>query len=230
MVRAGDRALVWAARAPSLFDVDVPAARARADITAYVAEIAVDRDSALRGLGEKPLAFHALSLDEGGRAVPILHSDEGFRLMLTNPAPAEIERCIEAIMRPFPAGLMTDAGLLVANPALASAELRREFTRFAYHGTVVWSWQQALMAAGVERQLQRVDLPEAVRASLLRARTTLWSVIDRSAPMRTSELWSWTYVDGRYRAEPFGRGGADVDVANAAQLWSTVYLGLARPH
>ena len=33
-------------------------------------------------------------------------------------------RCLAAIMRPFPAGLMTDVGLVVANPALASAELR----------------------------------------------------------------------------------------------------------
>ena len=96
-----------------------------------------------------PLAFHALSLDEQGMPIPILHSDEGFRLLLTEPAPDELTRCIAAIMRPFPAGLMTDVGLLVANPALASADLRRDFTRFAYHGTVVWSWQQALLAAGL---------------------------------------------------------------------------------
>ena len=106
-----------------------------------------------------PLAFHALSLDDKGEPIPILHSDEGFRLLLTEPAPDELTRCLAAIMRPFPAGLMTDVGLLVANPALASAELRRDFTRFAYHGTVVWSWQQALLAAGIERQLRRADLP-----------------------------------------------------------------------
>ncbi|HEV7609760.1 MAG TPA: hypothetical protein VGO61_20665 [Steroidobacteraceae bacterium] len=230
LARAGEQARVWAMRAPSLFDVDVPAARARADISAYATEIGVDGASALRNLGERLFAFHALSLDESGRAVPILHSDEGFRLLFTEPAPTEIERCIDAILRPFPAGLMTDAGLLVANPALAGAELRREFTKSAYHGTVIWSWQQALLAAGLERQLRREDLPEPMRARLLQARTTLWAAIDRTAPMRTSELWSWTYVDGQYRAEPFGRGGADVDESNAAQLWSTVYLGLAPPH
>jgi len=47
--------------------------------------------------------------------------------------------------------------------------------------------------------------------------------------MRTSELWSWTYAGGQYRTEPFGRSGADADESNAAQLWSTVFLGLARP-
>jgi hypothetical protein len=228
LARARGNSQVWAARAPSLFDVDVPAARVRTEITAYAAELGVDGASALHSLGEGAFEFHALSLDESGRPVPILHSDEGFRLLLTNPAPEQIERCIGAIMRPFPAGLMTGAGMLVANPALANADLRREFTRSAYHGTVVWSWQQALMAAGLERQLRR-DLPAPVRARLLRARMALWSVIDSSAAMRTSELWSWTYAGGQYRPEPFGRSGADADESNAAQLWSTVFLGLARP-
>ena len=59
---------------------------ARADITAYAQEIGVDGERALRAMGEQPLAFHALSLDEQGRPVPILNSDEGFRLLLTEPA------------------------------------------------------------------------------------------------------------------------------------------------
>ncbi len=67
--------------------------------------------------------------------------------------------------------------------------------------------------------------PQPLRAQLRAARATLWSVIDRSAALRTSELWSWSYADGQYRMEPFGRAGADVDESNAAQLWSTVFLG-----
>jgi hypothetical protein len=182
-------------------------------------------------MGDKTLAFHALSLDENGRPVPILNSDEGFRLLLTEPSVAELERCVVAIMRPFPAGLVTDVGLVVANPAPAGAELEREFTRFAYHGTVVWSWQQALLAAGLERQLRRGDLPAATRDMLSNARAKLWGVIDRGKALRTSELWSWSYVaaSGQFHMEPFGRPGADVDESNAAQLWSTVYLGLTPP-
>jgi hypothetical protein len=229
LARATQYSRVWVAQAPPLFAVDVPAAQARAGIDAYAKEIGVDGAKAGREI-ESPVAFHALSLDDSGQPIPILHSDEGFRLLLTEPAvDAELARCLVAIMRPFPAGLVTDAGILVANPALASAELRREFTRFAYHGTVVWSWQQALLAAGIERQLQRANLPGPQRTQLLRARATVWSAIDRSAPMRTSELWSWAY-DGRlFRIEPFGRRGADADESNAAQLWSTVYLGLSHP-
>ena len=226
LMQSRAHARVWAERAPGFFAVDVQAQRARAAITAYAEEIGVDGKRALGELGGHPLAFHALSLDENGSPVPILHSDEGFRLLLTEPAPHELTRCLDAIMRPFPAGLMTDAGLLVANPALASADLRREFTRFAYHGTVVWSWQQALLAAGLDRQLKRTDLPKLSRAQLQRAREDLWAAIDRSKALRTSELWSWSYANGQFRIEPFGRPGADADESNAAQLWSTVFLGL----
>ncbi|HEX6396354.1 MAG TPA: hypothetical protein VFZ95_02935, partial [Steroidobacteraceae bacterium] len=229
LAHARERARAWTIRAPALFAVDVPPSQARAEITAYARDAGVDPGRALEALGERALQFHALSLDASGHPVPILNSDEGFRLLLTLPDEAELDRCVSAILRPFPAGLLTDAGLLVANPAPAGPELEREFTRYAYHGTVVWSWQQALLAAGIERQLQRTDLGDTMRAKLTRARTDLWAVIGNSRALRTSELWSWSYAGGRYRAEPFGRPGAHVDESNAAQLWSTVFLGLPAP-
>jgi hypothetical protein len=227
--QAREAARTWAARAPALFAVDVDSREARFAVHSYARETGVDPVPALRALDVRPLRFHALSLDANGKPVRILHSDEGFRLLLTEPDAGELERCIGAILQPFPAGLITDAGLLVANPALESPGLRREFTRYAYHGTVIWSWQQALLAAGLERQLQRRDLGDAMRARLRQARSDLWKIIDQSRALRTSELWSWSYSGGRYRAEPFGRPGADVDESNAAQLWSTVFLGLRPP-
>ena len=227
--QARQQAEVWASKAPPLFAVDVPAAQARSAIAAYAKEIGVDDERAQRALGDTALQFHALSLDKQGLPVPVLHSDEGFRLLLTDTPAEDIERCIGDILRPFPAGLLTDVGMLVANPALADPELRREFTRFDYHGTVVWSWQQALMVAGIERQLRRRDLPAPLRDRLQRARTDLWAVIQHSSALRTSELWSWSWAAGKFHIQPFGRPGADVDESNAAQLWSTVYLGLKPP-
>jgi hypothetical protein len=222
--QARARSRVWTARAPGLFAVEVPSERARSNIEAYAREAGVD--AALDTLGNAPLGFHALSLDEQGKPVPILHTDEGFRWLLTEPPADELATGVAAIMRPFPVGLLTDAGVLVANPAHAAPDLQREFSRFHYHGTVVWSWQQALLVAGLERQLRREDLPEALRTQLMRARSDLWAVIQRNRALRTSELWSWSYQGGRFLAEPFGRRGADADESNAAQLWSTVYLGL----
>ena len=61
-----------------------------------------------------------------------------------------------------------------------------------------------------------------MRARLRAARDQVWKLIERTAALRTSELWSWSYSAGQYRIEPFGRPGADVDESNAAQLWSTV--------
>ncbi len=215
---------VWSAHAPAFFKVGIPVARARADIAAYAREIGIDGARALGALEGNTFEFNALSLDEIGQPVPVLQSDEGFRLLFTALTAEEIETCL-AIMRPFPAGLMTEIGLLVANPALARKDLRAEFGRTAYHGTVVWSWQQALLAAGLEHQLRRTDLPPTTRAHLRAARGELWSAIKRSNVLRTSELWTWTYSGGHFRAEPFGAGN-HADESNAAQLWSTVFLGI----
>ena len=132
-------------------------------------------------------------------------------------------------MRPFPAGLMTDIGMLTANPVYVDRQAQARFMSSAYHGTVVWSWQQALFAAGLERQLSRRDLPSAVRAKLVTAQTSLWRVIRATRALQNSELWSWAYRDGGYRVVPFGAGRNDVDESNAAQLWSTVYLAVQPP-
>jgi hypothetical protein len=124
---------------------------------------------------------------------------------------------------------MTQAGMLVANPAFAPSPLQALFSRNAYHGTVVWSWQQALFAAGLERQLQRTDLSPEVRAHLIGTRKVLWSGIEATWSMKNSELWSWSFEAGHYRVVPFGAAAADVDESDAAQLWSTAYLALRPP-
>jgi hypothetical protein len=125
--------------------------------------------------------------------------------------------------------LMTDVGLVVANAAFTDREAQARFTPAAYHGAVVWSWQQALLAAGLERQLARCDLPAPVRAKLDTAQTRLWGAIRATRAVQSSELWSWAFRDGRYEVVPFGAGKADVDESNAAQLWSTVYLAVRPP-
>lgn len=223
------RADLWESKAGALFTVRMPQQSAAAQIRNYAAQIGVADAPALAALGNDALAFPAISLDAQGKPVPVLHSDEGFRLLFGNPDAASLQRDIDTLMRPFPAGLMTDAGLLVANPAYADKEVWSRFDKNAYHGTVVWAWQQAVMAAGLQRQLGRNDLPAATRERLLKAQTRLWQVIQAADAVRTSELWSWSYADGNYRVEPFGAQGAHEDESNAAQLWSTVFLALTPP-
>ena len=130
---------------------------------------------------------------------------------------------------PFPAGLLSGVGLLVANGAHCDAGQRALFGSDRYHGAVVWSWQQGLLAAGLARQLKRRDLPPATRTLLADAQAALWAVILPTQAQGKSELWSWTWDNGGYRLAPFGPGAATADESNAVQLWSTVYLALAPP-
>jgi hypothetical protein len=218
---------IWSHYAPPLFRVKVKNARTRID--AYARVIGVDAQQALASVPKSGIEVDALALDTHGNAIPIVHSDGGFALLFRTPAAADVDRILAASLRPFPGGLMTDAGLLVANPALAGEDLQRQFGRNAYHGTVVWSWQQALFAAGLAHQLQREDLPAETRARLRLGQRRLWDAIDATGEWRTSELWTWAYADGRYTPAAFGQNRGDADESNAAQLWSTVYLAIARP-
>jgi hypothetical protein len=111
----------------------------------------------------------------------------------------------------------------------AAPALQARFTSNAYHGTVIWSWQQAVLAAGLERQLRRGELAASTRALLRTAQDQLWRAIRSAHAMRNSELWSWTYANGHFQIAPFGASAGDVDESNAAQLWSTVFLAIPDP-
>ncbi|HMI19137.1 MAG TPA: hypothetical protein VK533_06305 [Sphingomonas sp.] len=222
-------AKAWRDRAPPLFLQTVTPAAARPAIERYARAQGVPAAPALAAMDHRPIRYHAIALDKAGKPVPILNSDEGFALLFGNLAPDALEIAADTIDRPFPAGLMTGAGLLVANPVFAPPALQKRFSPNAYHGTVIWSWHQALAAAGLRRQLERTDLPVATCRRLRAAENGLWRAIDATRSVQSSELWSWHYDQGGYRIVPFGANGADVDESNAAQLWSTVYLALHRP-
>lgn len=227
--RAGAFARIWKSRAPGLFEVAVPHGTAVGSIAAYGKQLGVPVAAARASIDRSAVRFHALSLAADGTPIPIVNSDEGFELLFGHPNVVALDEAIAAVMRPFPAGLLTDAGIVVANPVFAARETQTRFSNNDYHGTVIWSWQQALLAAGLDRQLKRDDLPLAARRQLRRAQDQLWRVIDAGKAVRNSELWSWRYREGRYQVAPFGASLADVDESNAAQLWSTVYLAIPEP-
>ena len=224
LATASRMAEIWRREAPPLFDVEIPADTARAEVTAYARGIGLDPSHAIAALGGRAQRFRAVSLDLEGRPVPVLVSDEAFALLFLDISSAEAERIVRTLMQPFPAGLLTDVGLLVANPAYAPADVEPAFDRNRYHGTVIWSWQQAMLAAGIERQLRRGDLTASARAELARARTRLREVIDAAAAVRGSELWSWSQDGDTYRLERFGQRDEHETESNAAQLWSAVHL------
>jgi hypothetical protein len=227
--RAAAMAKIWRAKAAPLFEVSVASAAARSDISRYAAALNVSDAAALRSVGNGAVRFHALALGADAKSIPVVHSDEGFELLFGRPSPAALRQEVSALMRPFPAGLLTDVGVVVANPVYATANIQDQLTRNAYHGTVIWSWQQAVLAAGLQRQLARSDLAPPVKELLRSTERQLWAAIRAAQTLRNSELWSWTFADGHFHLAPFGANAADADESNAAQLWSTVYLAVPDP-
>lgn len=226
---AAAAAKTWRAEARRLFTVTRDVEQARAAIDSYAAKIGVPAQPALAALGRDPVVFPSVALDANGIPIPIVHSDDAFDLLFGSPPPEILDQRVGALFRPFPLGLMTGAGLVVANPVVADPGLQDRFTNRDYHGTVVWSWVQAALASGLERQLGRADLPRPVRDHLLTAQRDLWQVINAAAPVANSELWSWRFENGEYRIVPFGATAGDVTESNAAQLWSSVYLAITPP-
>lgn len=225
LANTATEAATWEQQAPPLFQVSVPAAQAAADVSAYAPSAGVPAGTA----PSAPLTFYALSLDEQGTPIPVMNSDGGFALLFGTPPDDQLQRIVTDVTRPFPTGLVTDVGMLIANPAYANQALWPKFTSSAYHGTVIWSWQQAMWVAGLDRQLARQDLSDTTRTLLTQARQKIWQVISNGRDMRTSEMWTWSYVNGQYQTDAFGTRSADATEANAAQLWSTTYLAIRDP-
>ena len=233
-----------------LFLVTERLSTARANVANYAAAVGVaDRSSQLEPDQGSRYAFYGISLDDQGAPVPILHTDHGLVMEFARPSDAYLVRAARTIGKDFPAGLMSPVGVMVASPALADpaatvvdpndlrddsddevVPLRDIFSSAQYHGTVVWSWQQAMLASGLRRQLQRDDIAAPTRAALQQAECGLWRTIGAAEEVRAGELWSWEPdADGRPVYRPFGFNLADVDESNAIQLWSTVYLVVHPP-
>jgi hypothetical protein len=224
------------------FLISLPQAEAQDLVTGYADSIALD--SAVAGEIAEDLEYYAISLDQSGDQVPVMHTDHGFVMLFTDPSETYLQRIARSITRTFPAGLFSDVGVMVANPAFAgdimvtnpldqgspAVKLTDIFTNSHYHGTVVWSWQQAMLAAGVRRQLkERSDLSGPTVAALEDAECKLWQTINKANEVRAGELWTWVAETDRPEYRPFGYNRNDVDESNAAQLWSTVYLAVKPP-
>jgi hypothetical protein len=229
---AAELATAWR-RADAFFAVSIPRAEAAKRVAAHAQELGIPAEPALEALPEE-LAFAALVLDGDRRPIPIMHTDDGLQMLFGSPSESDLTSIAWRLEAPYPAGLRTPAGIVVANPAylLAPGE-RAKFSAGHYHGATVWSWQQAMLAAGLRRQIERDDLDEALRQRLLRVEALLWDLIEETSEMRTSELWTWAHGAAGWKVVPFGQamGGASSHQAesNAAQLWSTVYLSVRGP-
>ena len=218
---------VWEG-ATAHYRVVVPQGEARERISAWAERNGFDATVALSQTTER-LAFSALSLGGHGKPIPILHSDIVFDLFFKEPHPNCLVGILDTLFRPFPLGLLSPVGLMVANPVLAPSDVQERCTKNHYHGTVVWSWPMAMAAAGLARQLSRKDLPSILREKVEDAQGALWTVIQENGAFGQSELWSWCSEGDAMEAVPFGADQRHRTEGNPIQLWSVMGLALEPP-
>ncbi|KAL7786965.1 hypothetical protein V8C37DRAFT_285535 [Trichoderma ceciliae] len=232
---AAQRAKVWEDETLQFFQHNITAQTAVTRLKQYTSKNTfydgpTNGDSVSKYSTDGTIVDYGIAINSTAtpEVIPITHTDTGFRHYLLNTTDDDqlstfINASANAILRPFPAGLSTPVGVVVANPALSNNDvLIANFTNSAYHGTVVWSWQLALMAKGFERQLERchatnlTDIPSSitnasaipqfcgdkgVRTALKSAYNKLWDIIDDNAGQLESEVWSWTYNGGKNGTE-----------------------------
>jgi glycogen debranching enzyme len=158
---AAKYAQVWEDETLHFFKVSVSRSEAQQLVEQYVSDAALAGPSNTDQITDN-ITFYGLAL--GGadnKPVRVMNTDDCFRHFLLNTTnqdqlSAFLDQTADHILQSFPVGLSTDIGLFVANPAFTGDKrLSDEFKNSDYHGTVVWSWQLAMMAAGLGRQLAR---------------------------------------------------------------------------
>jgi hypothetical protein len=170
------------------------------------------------------LSFLALSLDAQGRPVEVMNSDMSFTLFLGDPSRAEVDESLRLLELEYPLGLMTPVGPVVANPAFSlDARHPRELGRQAYHGAVIWSWQSAMLQAGLLRQWDKYQGDPELGPRLQAVIRSLTEAEKRAGALANAELWTHRVRGEQWEAVAFGAGSGDQTESNALQLWSTVY-------
>jgi hypothetical protein len=178
---------------------------------------------------EGGLEFPALALDAEGRKLAIMNSDVSFELFLGEPSADRVGMALRLLELPYPVGLRTGVGPVVANAACSPDPGHWEtLGRGAYHGAVIWSWQSAMLRAGLARLLPRFRQQDPALAQ--RMETVLADLAasqERAGDLAASELWTFEVESGSWQAIPFGTGTATSgDESNPVQLWSTVHPAL----
>jgi hypothetical protein len=156
-------AQIWEDETLRFFQVIVPQADARSRVQNYISNAGLSVPANTDSI-TGDITFYGLAIDgtiNSGNAVPVMNTDDSFRHFFLNTTnqtqlSAFLEQTADHILSPFPVGLATDVGLVVANPAYANdAAYANGFSQRDYHGTVVWSFQLAMMGAGLGKQLGR---------------------------------------------------------------------------
>ena len=241
-------AQIWEDETLKFFQVDIPVAEARSLVQQYVNTSNFSGTANTSNITTN-VTFHGLALDGNNNQslVRVMSSDDCFRHFLLNTTEqtqltAFVNQTAANILQTFPIGLSTPIGMLISNPAYGDNPIyAANWTNAAYHGTVIWSWPLAMMAAGLARQLGRCQssfsVPDfcndiVVRTNVLAAYNHLWDLIEANSAQLTSEVWSWIIANGTFQYEPLGAlpppPGSSPTESDIVQLWSLTFLAVRR--
>ncbi|PWN51215.1 hypothetical protein IE53DRAFT_301358, partial [Violaceomyces palustris] len=212
--------------------------------------------STVGGAGGTDRIIMSLSLDEQGQPIPVQNSDLCFNLLYSRNISKTLIQSVLDSLTPYPAGLLTNVGMLVTNPSLDPNRTKsEELDRRAYHGTVSWGWQTVSMAVGLKRVIGSCQSdsegadPESdggggyglIRPDwcddqetlerLFNAQDLLWRSINGAYQERFAEVWSWNFSNETNRFEVVALGDLSPEgtEADAIQLWSFGLLGIQDP-
>ena len=181
---ADQYAQIWEDETLRFFEVTVPEAEAKSLIQTYVSSANLSIPSNADKISSD-VTYYGLALDGtlNTSVVAVMNTDDCFRHFLLNTTnetqlTAYISQTADHILQPFPVGLSSDVGLFVANPAYSGISgFTGNFSRADYHGTVVWSWQLAMMGAGLARQLDRCNSKDVPGKSEITASAAFYETL-----------------------------------------------------
>ncbi len=177
----------------------------KADMTRYAAAVGACRSRRQRpsAVGGDVVTFNALSLDEQGHPVPVMHSDDGFALF-DLPPPDRLERAVAALTRPFPQALRPRSACSSQTrcspaPRVQARPVPRRW-RVPRDGRLVLAANAHGRGPGSARtdcwmSCERGSHPHA----------QLWSAIDAAGRAALVRLWSWSFADA-YHPQPSESG------------------------
>jgi hypothetical protein len=259
-------AQIWEDSTLQFFEVSVPLSDAKTLLQNYTTSSGISGLQSQADTLDSDVDFYGLALDGNNNlsTVQVMNTDTCFRHFLLNTTNDEqlttfLNATANSIRLTFPAGLMTDVGMLVANPAYGGDSIyAANWTTSAYHGTVVWyftpslfaphknvlknfrSWPLAMMSRGLELQLSRCNSSSvpafcsntAVYSNVKTAYNMLWDKIEANSAHLSTEVWSWTYADGKFSYIDLGAlpppPGSSPTESDIVQLWSLTFLAVTR--
>jgi len=161
------------------------------------------------------ISFLAVSLDQDGKAIPLINTDPATWLFLEDLTDKYAQNDAEAklvftelkdLAKPFPTGLyIEDVGLAVVNDAYATPDVWQGFVDDIYHAPVtVWGREVNLYFLGLAKQIEAAytDDGQLKDDSLRPYVQSLFELLDRTneavlgSGLKYNELWSYKIEEG----------------------------------